>query len=87
MKYCLHIAHQPQRELGGENAGVLRLVFLQNVGLHGAAHLRERVGFDFFIDVARQDLSPVTPSSISPRPSLPSGSSPWYSVGARSLSP
>ena len=32
-----------QRELGREDAGVLRLVFLQDVGLHRAAHAsRER---------------------------------------------
>ena len=40
----LHIAHHPQRELGGEDAGVLRLVFLEDVRLHGAAHQRERLG-------------------------------------------
>jgi hypothetical protein len=35
----LHIAHQAQRELGAEDAGVLRLVFLEDVGLHRAADL------------------------------------------------
>jgi hypothetical protein len=35
----LHVAHQAQRELGAEDAGVLRLVLLEDVGLHGAAHL------------------------------------------------
>ena len=34
----LHIAHHPQGKFGGEDAGVLRLVFFQNIGLHGAAH-------------------------------------------------
>jgi hypothetical protein len=34
----LDVAHHPQRELGAEDAGVLRLVFLEDVGLHGAAH-------------------------------------------------
>ena len=32
------VAHHLQRELGGEEAGVLALVFLQDVGLHRAAH-------------------------------------------------
>ncbi len=34
----LDVAHHAQREFGGEDAGVLRLVFLEDVGLHGAAH-------------------------------------------------
>ena len=42
----LHVAHHPQRELGREDAGVLRLVFLEDVGLHGAAHRRQRLGLD-----------------------------------------
>src|SRR5690606_16594308 len=37
-KVLLDVAHHAQRELGGEDAGVLRLVFLEDVGLHGAAH-------------------------------------------------
>ena len=31
-------------ELGGEDAGVLALVLLEDVGLDGAAHLREHLG-------------------------------------------
>ncbi len=42
----LDVAHHPQRELGAEDAGVLRLVFLEDVGLHGAAHACERLGAD-----------------------------------------
>jgi hypothetical protein len=34
----LDVGHHPQRELGGEHAGVLALVLLEDVGLHGAAH-------------------------------------------------
>ena len=34
----LDVGHHPQRELGGEDAGVLALVLLEDVGLHGAAH-------------------------------------------------
>ena len=33
----LDVGHHPQRELGGEDAGVLALVLLEDVGLHGAA--------------------------------------------------
>ena len=33
----LDVGHHPQRELGGEQAGVLALVLLEDVGLHGAA--------------------------------------------------
>ena len=40
----LHVAHHPQRELGREDAGVLRLVLLEDVGLHRAAHARQRLG-------------------------------------------
>jgi hypothetical protein len=39
----LDVAHHAQRELGAEDAGVLRLVFLQDVRLHGAAHGGERL--------------------------------------------
>lgn len=52
----LHIAHEPQRELGAEDAGVLRLVFFQDVGLHGAADLREGFGLDLGVDVGGEDL-------------------------------
>jgi hypothetical protein len=39
MKILLDVAHHPQRELGREDAGVLRLILLQDVGLHRAADL------------------------------------------------
>ena len=38
----LDVAHHLERELGREDAGVLPLVLLQDVGLHRAAHRRER---------------------------------------------
>ena len=37
----LNVAHHFQRELGAEDAGVLTLVLLENVGLHRAAHRRQ----------------------------------------------
>jgi hypothetical protein len=40
----LHVAHQPQGKFGGEDAGVLRLVFFEDVGLHRAAHRGEGIG-------------------------------------------
>ena len=52
----LHVAHQTQRELGREDAGVLRLVFFQDVGLHRSAHCRQRFGPNALVDVARQHL-------------------------------
>ncbi len=39
----LDVGHAPQGELGGEDARVLALVLLEDVGLHGAAHLGEDV--------------------------------------------
>jgi hypothetical protein len=47
----LDVAHHAQREFGAEDAGVLRLVLFEDVGLHGAAHVLQgelldaRVGF------------------------------------------
>ena len=40
------VAHDLQAELGAEDAGVLALVFLQDVGLHRAAHVGQRPGAD-----------------------------------------
>ena len=34
----LDVAHHLQRKFGGEDAGILALVFLEDVGLHGAAY-------------------------------------------------
>ena len=35
----LDVAHHLQAELGAEDAGILALVFLEDVGLHRAAHV------------------------------------------------
>ena len=35
----LDVGHHPEGELGGEDAGVLALVLLEDVGLHRAAHV------------------------------------------------
>ena len=52
----LHVAHQLQREVGGEDAGVLGLVLLQDVGLHGAAHAAQHVGADARVGLGVDDL-------------------------------
>ena len=52
----LDVAHQAQRELGREDAGVLGLVLLEDVGLHGAAHGGQRLGLDARVDLRRQHL-------------------------------
>ena len=40
----LNIAHAPQGELGGKNAGVLALILLEDVGLHRATHIGQYPG-------------------------------------------
>jgi hypothetical protein len=55
-KILLDVAHHAQREFGREDAGVLRLVFLQDVGLHGAAHRLQRLGLDLRVDLGVDDL-------------------------------
>ncbi len=48
----LDVAHHPQGELRGEDAGVLRLVFLQDVRLHRATHGGDGLGFYLLIYLA-----------------------------------
>ncbi len=50
-KILLHIAHHPQGKFGGENTGILRLVFFQNIGLHRTAHLSQRICLYAGVDV------------------------------------
>ena len=52
----LDVAHHPQRELRREDAGVLGLVFLQDVGLDRAPDPAQRVGSYPFVDVALHEL-------------------------------
>ena len=40
----LHVGHDAERELGREDTGVLPLILLQDVRLHGATHGPEHVG-------------------------------------------
>jgi hypothetical protein len=57
----LDVAHHAHRELGGENARVLCLVLLEDVRLHGAADLRERLGPDALVRLAIDELIPGDP--------------------------
>ena len=43
-KPFLNVSHHAQRELGGEDAGVLPLILLEDVGLYRTAHLAQRPG-------------------------------------------
>ncbi len=59
-----------------EDAGVLRLVLLQDVGLHGAADVREHVRPDPRVGLRRDHVGrPRCRAAPSPRPSWPGGSS------------
>ena len=40
----LDVGHHPEGELGGEDAGVLALVLLEDVGLHRAPHPAQHLG-------------------------------------------
>ena len=62
----LDVAHHLQRELGGEDAGVLALVLLEDVRLHGAADVRERPRPDL-LRLVRTGLAPVlVPEAVEP---------------------
>ena len=43
----LDVRHHPQGELRGEQAGVLALILFEDVGLHGATDVGQRVRSDF----------------------------------------
>ncbi len=47
----LHVAHEPQGKLGGEDAGVLGLVLLEDVGLHRASNLGQGLGSQLGVGV------------------------------------
>ncbi len=64
----LDVGHHPQAELGREDAGVLALVLLEDVGLHGAADGGEH---------PRPDLAPPRPRSGSRPCSVANASSRW----------
>jgi len=52
----LDVTHHAHRELGGEDTGVLGLVFLEDIGLHGAAYLADGLSPDTRIGVGIHDL-------------------------------
>src|ERR1700743_1601259 len=55
-KILLDIAHHAQGKLGRENAGVLRLVLFQYIGLHRTAHSGDGFGFYLLVNIGRQYL-------------------------------
>ena len=70
----LHIAHHLQGKLGGEDAGVLGLVFLQYIGLYSAANGGKRLtALQCFIKTSFGNTwSPLMPNRLpKPRPLLP----------------
>ena len=69
----LHVAHEFEREGRGEDAGVLRLVFLENVGLDRSAHRLQRAGLDLSVDVCVHHLVARRPTVAKPNPLCPSG--------------
>ncbi len=66
-KVLLHVAHHSQGELGGEDAGVLRLVFLEDVGLHGAADRLQGLGLEPLVDFRLEELIAAHPEQGKPR--------------------
>ena len=50
----LHVTHQAKRKFGAENAGVLRLILLENVRLNRSPHLIQSLILDGRIDLCRQ---------------------------------
>jgi len=52
----LDVAHHPERELGREDAGVLRLVLLRMSACTVPAHLSERLGADARIGLRIEQL-------------------------------
>ena len=52
----LDIAHHLHRELGREDTGILRLVFLQDIRLHRPANRRERPFLDLGVDFRGHEL-------------------------------
>ena len=55
-KILLNIPHHFQSEAGGEDTSVLRLILLQDVGLHRASHRRKRRRFDLLVSLAVYSL-------------------------------
>ncbi len=52
----LNIGHEAQGKVYREDAGVLGLVLLEDIGLHCTPHLLQGIRRDFLIHLGRQDL-------------------------------
>ena len=55
-KILLHIAHQLQCEFRRENAGILCLIFFQNIRLNSSTHLRKSCNFNLLVHIIGQYL-------------------------------
>ena len=62
----LDVAHHPQGELGGEDAGVLSLVLLEDVRLNRAPDAGNGLGPDPLVGVRREHLIPGHPEEAKP---------------------
>jgi hypothetical protein len=62
----LYVAHEPEREFGAEDTGVLGLIFLEDVGLYGPSDLGQGFRFYLFIDIRGNTSSPLRPNRVSP---------------------
>ena len=72
-KVLLDVAHHFERKTGGEDTGVLRLIFLQDIGLNGASYGRENVGLDFFIGLAINCFVARNPQQLQTQRIVPFG--------------
>ena len=63
----LHVAHQPERKLRGEDARVLGLVFFQYVRLHGAPHAGQRLGLERVVSGRIEDVVARAPQEQQPK--------------------
>ena len=69
----LDVAHHSQRELSGEDAGVLGLVLLEDVGLNRSPNPGHGFGLDPFIDICGQHLITGDPKQPQPQSLVPAG--------------
>ena len=75
----LHVSHHLHRKFCREDAGVLCLVFFENVSLHRATYGGERLAFEFCRRSDFDQLVAGNTKQAKPRPSFPGGRSPEYS--------
>ena len=67
----LNITHHAHGEFGREDAGVLSLILLENIGLHRAADLAQCVGLDAGVGVGIHQLITADAQQREPRAIVP----------------